>query len=140
MKCSGKKQPYPSEIESLNKKKREKMFIDVIDQAEMNKKNLTVLDEKIHSEAKNLTNAIETEIGNVEKSIWNQNVNFTETINRVEKQSMTHFTGLSSQIGTQSTLIKVRPSDFILLSVDISESSRIELLKACKNCKTNLNL
>lgn len=93
------------------------MFIDVIDQAEMNKKNLTVLDEKIHFEAKNLTNAIETEIGNVEKSIWNQNVNFTETINRVEKQSMTHFTGLSSQIGTQSTLIKVRPSDFISMSV-----------------------
>jgi len=122
MKCSGKKQPYPSEIESLDKKKREQMFIDVIDQAEVNKKNLTVLDEKIHSEAKNLTNTIETVIGNVEKSIRNQTVNFTETINRAEKQSMTHFTGLSSQIGTQSTLIKVRPSDFISTSVSIVQA------------------
>ena len=113
MKCSGKKQPYPTEIESLNKKIKDQKFADVIDQAEVNKKNLKVLDQQIHSDVKNMTNTFETEIGNVEKSIRNQNVNLTETIHRVEKQSITHFTGLSSQIGTQSMVIKVRPSDFI---------------------------
>ena len=128
MKCSGKKQPYPTEIESLNKKLREQKFADVIDQAEVNKKNLKVLDEKIHSEAENLTVTFENEIDHVEKNLRNQNeelkeqlksltsemnnirANFTETINRVEKQSMTHFTALSSQIGSQSTVTKVRPS------------------------------
>ena len=128
MKCSGKKHPYPTEIESLNKKMREKKFADVIDQAEVNKKNLKVLDEKIHSEAETLTVTFETEIDNVEANLRNQNeelkeqlksltsemnnirANFTETINRVEKQSMTHFTALSSQIGSQSTVTKVRPS------------------------------
>ena len=128
MKCSGKKQPYPTEIESLNKKLREQKFADVIDQAEVNKKNLKVLDEKIHSEAETLTVTFETEIDNVEANLRNQNeelkeqlksltsemnnirANFTETINRVEKQSMTHFTALSSQIGSQTTFTKARPS------------------------------
>ena len=113
MKCSGKKQPYPTEIESLNKKRREQKFDDVIDQVEVNKKNLKVLDQQIHSDVKNITNTFETEIGIVEKSIQNQNVNLTETIHRVEKQSITHFTGLSSQIGTQSMVVKVRPSNLI---------------------------
>ena len=113
MKCSGKKLPYPTEIESLNKKIKEKKFADVIDQAEVNKKNLKVLDQQIHSDVENVTNTFEMEIGNVEKSIRNQNVNLTETIHRVEKLATTYFTGLSSQIGTQSMVIKVRPSDII---------------------------
>ena len=141
MKCSGKKQPYPTEIESLNKKMREKKFADVIDQAEVNKKNLRVLDEKIHSEAKNLTDTFENEIDNVEENLQNRNkkfreelksltsemnnirANFTETINRVEKQSMTHFTALSSQIGSQSTVTKARPSHFTQQSAKSLEYS-----------------
>ena len=148
MKCSGKQQSYPSEIEAINKKMKEQQFADVIDQAEVNKKNLKVLDEKIHFEAKNLTNTFENEIDNVEENLRNQNkelkeqlksltnemnnlrANFTETINRVEKQSMTHFTSLSSQIGTQSTVTKVRPSNFNYLG---SRILKIQLLKACKN-------
>jgi len=131
MKCSGKQQPYPSEIEAIDKKRKEKQFADVIDQAEVNKKNLKVLDEQIHSEAKNLTDTFKDEIDNVEENLRNKNHefnerlksltneiiylrgNFTENLNRVEKQSMTRFTGLSSQIGTQSTATKVRPSHFI---------------------------
>ena len=112
MKCSGKKEPYPSEIESLNKKIREQKFAAVIDQAEVNKKNLKVLDKKMHFEAENLTNTFEKEIENVEESNRNQNKEFKEQLGRVEKQSIAHFTGLSSQIGTQSMVIKVRPSDF----------------------------
>ena len=148
MKCSGKQQPYPSEIEALNKKRKEQQFADVIDQAEVNKKNLKVLDEQIHSETKNLTDTFENEIDNVEENLRNQNeefkeqlnfltnemnnlrANFTKTINRVEKQSMTHFAGLSSQIGSQSTLTKVRPSHFIHLASEILGN---QMLKACEN-------
>ena len=133
MKCSGKKQPYPTEIESLNKKLREQKFADVIDQAEVNKKKLKVLDEKIHLEAQNLTDTFENEIDNVEENLRNQNqelkeqlksltsemdnlrANFTQTINLVEKQSMTHFTGLSSRVDAESVLRKVRSSNSILV-------------------------
>ena len=55
MKCSGKPHLYPSEVEALDKKMEEQKFIDVIDQAEVNKKNLTVLNQKIDSEAENIT-------------------------------------------------------------------------------------
>ena len=131
MKCSGKKEPYPTEIESLKKKMREQKFANVIDQAEVNKKNLKILDEKILSEAKNLTDNFEIEIENVEENLRNQNqefkeqlksltiqvnhlrVNYTETVNRLEKQSMTYFTGLSSRVDAESVLRKVRSSNFI---------------------------
>ena len=133
MKCAGKQQPYPSEIEALNKKRKEQQFADVIDQAEVNKKNLTVLNEKIHFEAKNLTDTFENEIDNVEQNLGNQNeefkeqlksltnemkhlrANFTENINRLEKQSMTYFTGLSSRVDAESVIRKVRPSNYISL-------------------------
>ena len=133
MKCSGKQQTYPSEIDALNKKRKEKQFVDVIDQAEVNKKNLKVLDEKILSEAKNLTDNFEIEIENVEENLRNQNqefkeqlksltiqvnhlrVNYTETVNRLEKQSMTYFTGLSSRVDAESVLRKVRPLTFFLV-------------------------
>ena len=132
MKCSGKKEPYPTEIESLKKKMREQKFANVIDQAEVNKKNLKVLDEKILSEARNLTDTFENEFDNVEENLRNQNeefkeqlksltnqvnhlrANFTETVNRLEKQSMTYFTGLSSRVDAESVLRKVRPSYYIL--------------------------
>ena len=133
MKCAGKQQPYPSEIEALNKKRKEKQFIDVIGQAEVNKKKLKVLDEKLKSEAENITETLENEIDNVEENLRNQNEdlkqqiksltdevnglreNFNETINRVEKQSMTSFTGLSSRVDAESVLRKVRAFNFILL-------------------------
>ena len=140
MKCSGKKEPYPTEIESLKKKMREQKFANVIDQAEVNKKNLKVLDEQIHTEAKNLTDTFENEIDNVEQNLRNQNeefkeqlksltnemnhlrANFTETINRLEKQSMTYFTGLSSRVDAESVIRKVRPSNYIsLLPLEILE-------------------
>ena len=49
MKCSGKQQPYLPEIDALNKKRNEEKFARVVDQAEVNKKNLEVLDDKINS-------------------------------------------------------------------------------------------
>ena len=131
MKCSGKQQSYPSEIEALNKKRKEQKFAHVVDQAEINKKNLKVLDDKINSEAENITNTFENEIENVEENLRNQNeefkqqlksltnqvnhlrANFSETINSVEKQSMTYFTGLSSRVDAESVLRKVRPSNCI---------------------------
>ena len=128
MKCSGKPQPYPSEIEALNKKIKEQKFIDVVDQAEVNKKNLKVLDEKINSEAENITETFENEIGNVEDDLQKQaeefkeqlkaltnemnilRANFSETITRVEKQSVSYFTGLTSRVDAQFTATKGRPS------------------------------
>ena len=130
MKCSGKKKPYPTEIESLNKKRSEQMIADVIDQAEANKKNLTVLDEKIHSEANSLSHTFESEIGNIAGIIRSQNeefkeqlksltnetnhlrVNFTKTINRVETQLMSYFRGLSSRVDSESSQRKARPSKY----------------------------
>ena len=136
MRCSGKQQPYPSEIEALTKKRKEQKFAHVVDQAEINKKNLKVLEEKINSEAENITDTFENEIDNVEENLRNQNeefkeqlkslknevnhlrANFSETINRVEKQSMTYFTGLSSRVDAESVLRKVRPSNDIFILVN----------------------
>ena len=133
MKCSGKQHSYPSEIDALQKKRKEKQFVDVIDQAEVNKKNLKVLDEKILSEARNLTDNFEIEIKNVDENLRNQNEelkeqlksltnqvnhlqnNITETVNRLEKQSMTYFTGLSSRVDVESVHRKVRPLNFFLI-------------------------
>ena len=128
MKCSGKPQPYPSEIEALNKKIKEQKFIDVVDQAEVNKKNLKVLDEKINSEAENITEKLENEIENVEDNLQKQaeefkeqlktlrnemnmlRANFSKTINRVEKQTVSYFTGLTSRVDAQFTTSKGRSS------------------------------
>ena len=128
LKCSGKQQPYPPEIDALNKKIKEQKFAEVIHQAQINKKNLKVLDQKITLESENITETFENEFDSVEENLRNQNeefkeqlksltnemknlrVNFTETINRVEKQSMTNFTGLSSRVDAESSLRKVRPS------------------------------
>ena len=124
MKCSGKQQTYPSEIDTLNKKIKEQKFIDAVDQAEVNKKNLNVLNEKLDSEAENITETFENKIGNVEdhfksqaaefknqlKTLANEmdilRANFSKTINRVEKQSMTYFTGLSTRVDAQSVVTK----------------------------------
>ena len=132
MKCYGKQQPYPSEIEALNKKRREQKFVHVIDQTEVNKKNLKVLDDKIDSEADNITSTFENEIDIFEENLRNQNeelkeqlkyltiqvnhlrANFSETIRSVEKQSMTYFTSLSSRVDAETVLRKARPSNYNL--------------------------
>ena len=128
MKCFGKPQPYPSEIEALNKKVKEQKFIDVIDQTEVNKKNLKVLNDKIDSETKTITETFEIEIENIEEDLQNKaedfkeqlktltnemnilRANFSRAINSVEKQSMTYLTGLTSPLDTQSVFTKGRPS------------------------------
>ena len=124
MKCFGKPQPYPSEIEALNRKVKEQKFIDVIDQAEVNKKNLTVLNDKIDSETKTITETFENEIDNVEEDLQNKaedfkeqlktltnemdflRANFSKAINQVQKQSMTYFTGLTTRVDAQSVIAK----------------------------------
>ena len=124
MKCFGKPQPYPSEIEALNKKVKEQKFIDVIDQAEVNKKNLKVLNDKIDSETKTITETFENEIDNVEEDLQNKaedfkeqlktltnemnilRANFSKTIGQVQKQSMTYFTGLTTRVDAQSVITK----------------------------------
>ena len=128
MKCSGKQQTYPSEIDALNKKIKEQKFNDVIDQAAANKKNLTVLNQKIDSEAENITKTFESEIDSVEvhlksqaeefkellKTLTNEmdilRANFTKAINRLEKQSMTYFTSLTTRVDSQSAITQGRPS------------------------------
>ena len=148
MKCSGKQQTYPSEIDALNKKIKEQKFIDVIDQAAANKKNLTVLNQKIDSEAENITKTFESEIDNVEEDLQNKaeefteqlktltneinilRANFSKTINRVEKQSMTYFTGFTARVDAQSVISKGRPS---ISLVNFTVSIKKQLLKASKN-------
>ena len=128
MKCYGKQQSYPSEIEALNNKIKEQKFIDVVDQAEVNKKNLKVLDAKINSEAENITETFENEIENVEDQLQKQakefkeqlkiltnemnilRANFSKSINRVEKQSVSYFTSLTSRVDAQFTATKGRSS------------------------------
>ena len=128
IKCFGKQQTYPSEIDALNKKIKEQKFIDVIDQAEVNKKNLTVLNQKIDSEAENITKTFANEFDSVEEDLKNKaeefeeqlkiltnemnilRANFSKAINRVEKQSMTYFTGLTARVDAQSGITKGRPS------------------------------
>ena len=151
LKCSGKPRPYPSEIEALNKEIKEQKFIEVIDQAEVNKNNLNVLNKKIDTEAENITETFENEIDKVEEDLRNKaeefseqlktltnemnilRANFSEAINRVEKQSMTYFTGLTSRLDTQSVVTKGTPS-----TAQISfMKSRIKFLKASKNRMMN---
>ena len=128
MKCSGKQQTYPSEIDTLNKKIKEQKFIDAVDQAEVNKKNLTVLNQKIDSEAKTITKTFESEIDSVEEHLQNKaeefeeqlktlteemkilRANFSNAINRIEKQSMTSFTGLTARVDAQSAISQGRSS------------------------------
>ena len=128
MKCTGKPQPYPSELEALEKKTKEQKFVDVIDQAKVNQKNLNVLNNKIQSETENITVTFENEIDNVEEDLQNKaedfkdqlkiltneisilRANFSKTINRVEKQCMTYFTGLTARVDAQSVISKGRPS------------------------------
>ena len=148
MKCSGKPRPYPSEIEALNKKVKEQKFIDVIDQAEVNKKSFKVLNDKIDSETGNITETFENEVDNVEEDLQNKaeefteqlktltneinilRANFSKTINRVEKQSMTYFTGFTARVDAQSVISKGRPS---ISLVNFTVSIKKQLLKASKN-------
>ena len=65
MKCWGKRHPYPTEIERINKETRERKFNAVIDQAKNNKENLEVLDKKIQSESENITAELQSNIENV---------------------------------------------------------------------------
>ena len=65
MKCSGKPHLYPSEVVALDKKMEEQKFIDVIDQAKINKENIEVLDKKIQSETGIITVELQSNIENV---------------------------------------------------------------------------
>ena len=68
MKCWGKRHPYPTEIERINKETRERKFNAVIDQATNNKENLEVLDKKIQSESEVITEKMQSNIVNVTKA------------------------------------------------------------------------
>ena len=59
MKCSGKQQQYPTEIDRLNKETKDKQFEDLINQAENNKENLKILNEKIDKEFKSHTDSLQ---------------------------------------------------------------------------------
>ena len=80
MKCSGKQHSYPPEIERLTKEANEKKFKNVIDQANSNKKNLKVLDEKILSTSENITVTLQSSIEKVTQDLhedskeWKQEI------------------------------------------------------------------
>lgn len=95
---------------------------------EVQHKQHDIISRDINNLRSNLT-ATTNNLADVEKSIRSQNeefkeqlkslttevnklrVNLTETISHVGKQSMTYFSGLSSRVDTESSLIKARPSN-----------------------------
>ena len=95
---------------------------------EVQNKQQEIISRDINNLRSNLT-ATTNNLADVEKSIRSQNeefkeqlkslttevnklrVNLTEAISRVGKQSMASFSGLSSRVDTESSLIKARPSN-----------------------------
>ena len=63
---------------------------------------------------RNRTEESQVQLKSLTKHLNDLRANFTETINRVEKQSMTYYSGLSSRVDTESSLRKARPSNYIL--------------------------
>ena len=63
---------------------------------------------------RNRTEESQVQLKSLTKQLNDLRANFTETINRVEKQSMTYYSGLSSRVDTESSLRKARPSNYIL--------------------------
>ena len=88
---------------TVTKNNLTKISDDVIDHAEANKKNLKVLDEKINSKAGDITETLANEM-KIHRA------NFTKTINRVEKQSLTYFTNLTAKVDAQSAISQGRSS------------------------------
>ena len=69
MRCSGKQNPYPTEIERLSKEAKEMKFKNVINQARSNTENLNVLDKKITSESANITAILQSNIENITQAL-----------------------------------------------------------------------
>ena len=59
MKCSGKQQQYPTEIDRLNKETKERQLDDLINQAKNNEENLKILSEKIDKELKSYSDSLQ---------------------------------------------------------------------------------
>ena len=84
MKCSGKQYPYPSEIERLNKEKKETKFNELIDQAEMNNQNLKVLDERVKFESENISARFKSDIENVTRVIFEDSEEWKQEIKSLQ--------------------------------------------------------
>ena len=108
------------ELKSLKKE-----FQDVQDkQQEKISRDINILRSNLTATTKNLADIEERFRNRTEesqeqlKSLTNQlsdlRANFTETINRVEKQSMTYYSGLSSRVDSESSLRTARPPNYIL--------------------------
>ena len=65
--------------------------------------DIDVLDEKINSKAGDITETLANEM-KIHRA------NFTKTINRVEKQSLTYFTNLTAKVDAQSAISQGRSS------------------------------
>ena len=78
-------------------------------QAEDNKKNFKVLDEKINSEAEDIMKTFENKIETLANEMNILQANFSNTITRVENQSVTYFTDLIAKVDAQSAISQGRP-------------------------------
>ena len=79
--------------------------------------NLTATTKKLADVEENLRNRtqeFQEQLKSLTKQLNDLRANFTETINRVEKQSMTHYSGLSSRVDSETSLRTARPSNYIL--------------------------
>ena len=103
MKCSGKQYPYPSEIERLNKEKKETKFNELIVQAKTNEENLKVLDEKFKFESQNISVTLQSNINNVTRGFHEDSENWKQ-----EMKSLEHNLTLVRQQITEELTQKLR--------------------------------
>ena len=95
MKCSGKQQPYPSEIERLEKASKEKKFNDLIKQAQENEQNIESVthdQQKDFQQCKQLINSLENRFRKGTEDILalkEQNKDFTNIIDTFEYKTTT---------------------------------------------------
>ena len=114
MKCSGKYQLYPSEVDSINKKQKEQKFADAINQAEINKHNLKILNERIQSGAENITDTFESEVENFEDHLQNRTEEFKEQLNSLTDEVNNLRANVTESIDRVETATQVRPLLFMI--------------------------
>ena len=101
------------ELKSLKNKQQEILSQDI----NILRSNLTATRKHladVEESFRNRTEESQVQLKSLTKKLNDFRANYTETINRVEKQSMTYYSGLSSRIDTESSLRKARPSNYIL--------------------------
>lgn len=79
--------------------------------------NLTATTKKLadtEDRFRNRTEESQKQLKSLANQLTGLRTNFTQTINRAEKQFMTYYSGLSSRVDSESSLRTARPPNYIL--------------------------